>query len=80
MGNLLGRDLAWIEMGVPLFRSPEQMARMVRRYALRQGPGHWVWRYAWGLVEDSIRLSFGAKGQGGRAPLPRRSREVFPCL
>jgi len=54
MRHLSGKDLAWLQHGFVLWRTPEAMARDLRGTALREGPRHWIWRYAWGLIEDEI--------------------------
>ena len=67
MRDLLGRDLTYLRRGTVIYYSPGQMIRSIRTAALRTGPKHWVWRYAWGLVEEAITELWTA--QGGGAPL-----------
>ena len=62
MTHLNGKDLAWLRHGIRLFDNPKQMARLVKRFALKEGPKNWVWKYGWPTVEDAIFALWPAEG------------------
>ena len=75
MRDLLSRDLTWLRRGATVYSNPRQMVRSIRTAALREGPKHWVWKYAWGLVEETITELWAGQG-GGSPPAPAGSRET----
>lgn len=80
MRDLLGKDLAYLRGGVGLWKTPEAMLRDLRKAALREGPKSWAWKYAWGLVEESVHDLWSiAEAEGGvRSPLRRPALHRHP--
>ena len=75
MRHLSGKDLAWLKNGVPLFENPGQMTRSIKKYALKEGPKHPLWKYAWGLVEETVFELWSARGSSA-PPSPAGSLEM----
>lgn len=76
MKHLRSKDLAYLRHGLKIFSNPRQMARMIRKAALKEGPSNWVWKYGWSAIEDAIYSLWPAEGD--RNPLRRRTSHGDP--